>query len=256
MIIFKAIYNRRWDINGLIIVCSDDIEDWNYELIGTYSDNLEMLNICLRTVFVNPDKKYKLLFGNDLVVKPNAYNEADCGVIDLPNKKILDYCSYKERIISFCLYGKLQKYLKGAIINAKQFKNTYPDSTCYFYVKDDVDTNVLDKIKSFGGEIIHCVNIPDYLFRLTRFLACENIKDYFMCRDVDCRLNERDIVSNKEWLDSPYKFHIVRDHPEHGTKILAGLWGCRDFFVLKNMRIYMMDYLLHAIKNFNVHEKY
>ena len=31
----------------------------------------------------------------------------------------------------------------------------------------------------------------------------------------------------EEWLNSNKKFHIMRDHPDHGTEILGGTWGCK-----------------------------
>ena len=251
MIVFKTKYNRAWDINGLKIACGDDIEDWDYELKGTYEDNLEMLKICLRTVFLNPDKRYKLFFDN-IEVCPNTYDEDKDGVIKVNEREIVKYCVYKERIISFCLYGEKEIYLKGALQNVKQFKNTYPDATCYFYVRNDTNENVIKSLEENGAHIIKCVNMPGYLFRLTRFLACENIDNYFMSRDVDCRLNEREIASNNEWLESDKNFHLVRDHPEHGIEILAGLWGCKTMAKLKSIRFYILEHLLRVIKDYNV----
>ena len=251
MIVFKTKYTRAWDINGLKIACGSDIEDWDYELIGKYEDNLEMLKICLRTVFVNPDKRYKLYF-DDVEVVPNTYDEEKDGIIHVNERKIAKYCDYKESIISFCLYGEKEIYLKGALENLKQYNETYPNSTCYFYVRDDVDYDILEELEKGGARVVKCVDMPGYLFRLTRFLACENIQNYFMSRDVDCRLNLRDKVSNQEWLDSDKKFHLVRDHPEHGIEILAGLWGCKSYDKLNNIRFYMLEHLLKTIKDYNV----
>ena len=30
----------------------------DYEIKGTYKEGLDLLKICIRTIFVNPDKKY------------------------------------------------------------------------------------------------------------------------------------------------------------------------------------------------------
>jgi len=241
MIVFKTKYNRAWEINGLEIACGD-IENWDYELKGEYEDNLEMLKICLRTVFVNPDKRYKLIF-NKVEVYPNTYDKEKDGIINVNEREIVKYCDYKERIISFCLYGKKEIYLKGAV---------YPKATCYFYVRKDTDEKTITTLEENGGKVIKCVELPGHLFRLTRFLASENIDDYFMSRDVDCRLNEREIASNNEWLESDKTFHLIRDHPEHGIEILAGLWGCKTMSKLKNIRFYILEHLLKRIKDYNV----
>lgn len=31
----------------------------------------------------------------------------------------------------------------------------------------------------------------------------------------------------EQWLASNKTFHVMRDHPQHDTKILAGMWGAR-----------------------------
>jgi hypothetical protein len=31
----------------------------------------------------------------------------------------------------------------------------------------------------------------------------------------------------EQWLISGKGFHIMRDHPWHGSKMLGGMWGCR-----------------------------
>jgi hypothetical protein len=35
------------------------------------------------------------------------------------------------------------------------------------------------------------------------------------------------VAAVNEWLNSSLPFHIMRDHPDHGTYILGGMWGAR-----------------------------
>ena len=52
--------------------------------------------------------------------------------------------------------------------------------------------------------------------------------DIFFSRDLDSRINDRELAAVNEWLDSEKPFHIIRDHIDHGhVPILAGLWGTR-----------------------------
>jgi hypothetical protein len=46
-------------------------------------------------------------------------------------------------------------------------------------------------------------------------------------RDVDSRLLQREKAAVDEWINSNYKFHIMRDHLYHNTVILGGMWGVK-----------------------------
>ena len=49
-----------------------------------------------------------------------------------------------------------------------------------------------------------------------------------MSRDLDRKLSTREYGAVRDWLDNTEEpFHIMRDHPLHGTEILAGMWGAR-----------------------------
>ena len=61
----------------------------------------------------------------------------------------------------------------------------------------------------------------------------------FLVRDLDSRMTSREAAAVLEWIDSEKPFHAMRDHPQHGTEILGGLWGAKKGLI-KNMR-YLMD---------------
>jgi hypothetical protein len=49
--------------------------------------------------------------------------------------------------------------------------------------------------------------------------------DYFVSRDLDSRLNVREVAAVREWLEAARPFHFMRDHPHHTPTILGGAWG-------------------------------
>ena len=51
--------------------------------------------------------------------------------------------------------------------------------------------------------------------------------DLILSRDLDSRFSDREQEAVRDWLNSNKKFHIMRDHPDHGTEILGGTWGCK-----------------------------
>ena len=58
--------------------------------------------------------------------------------------------------------------------------------------------------------------------------------DLYVSRDLDSRLNERELAAVQEWLDSSKEFHFMRDHPQHNTEILGGVWGCKMTETVRN----------------------
>lgn len=47
--------------------------------------------------------------------------------------------------------------------------------------------------------------------------------DMFLSRDVDSIIWPREVYAVREWLDSNFTFHLMRDHTAHGAIILAGI---------------------------------
>ena len=48
-------------------------------------------------------------------------------------------------------------------------------------------------------------------------------------RDLDSRLTGREAAAVTQWLADPQQlpFHVMRDNPQHGAVIPAGMWGAR-----------------------------
>ena len=50
--------------------------------------------------------------------------------------------------------------------------------------------------------------------------------DVFVSRDLDSRLNAREISAVKEWREhSDLSIHSMRDHPYHSIELLGASWG-------------------------------
>jgi len=61
--------------------------------------------------------------------------------------------------------------------------------------------------------------------------------EIMLCRDVDTRILEREVIATKEWIESGKTFHIMRDHPYHkGWPIFAGLFGTRKIKSLESWK--------------------
>jgi hypothetical protein len=139
-----------------------------------------------------------------------------------------------KQVISYSLYGQQMKFLVGAIKNAQLAQRFFPDFTVRFYVGNSVPTWCRSTLELFPNvEIIPVDEAENSLARLWRFRAIFDPKvDVVLSRDADARLGIREAMAHQEFLDSPYDFHIIRDHPTgHGYLISAGMFACKT----KNM---------------------
>ncbi|KAL0480525.1 hypothetical protein AKO1_002329 [Acrasis kona] len=135
----------------------------------------------------------------------------------------------ERRVISFGLYGTNPKYTVGAVRNVQIAKYIYPDWVCRFYVDLTVPPEIIDALKKEGAQII--VVESDIKGKIAgmfwRFLVADDRSvDRYIVRDTDSRLSLRESTAVNEWIKSGENFHIMKDHPYHGShKILGGLWG-------------------------------
>lgn len=146
-----------------------------------------------------------------------------------------------KKIISFSLWGKKPVYIQGALRNAELTKSVFPGWISRFYTGIDVDKSVSRLLKDSGAEVVD-KPFADWRGMFWRFEpASEEGVDIMICRDCDSRLSLRDKAAVDEWLVSGNQFHIIRDHPQHCTTILGGLWGCRNN-ILKDIKLYMNNW--------------
>lgn len=134
-------------------------------------------------------------------------------------------------VISFSLYGNNPIYTIGAIKNAELAKIHFPDWMVRIYHDDTVSSDILQRLKEFNNvqlaEMTYEPNKGGFLRSIWRFLTLfDKDVNYFISRDCDSRISERDKIAVDEWIASGKDYHIVRDHPHgHGWVINAGMWG-------------------------------
>lgn len=138
-----------------------------------------------------------------------------------------------KKIISFSLWGDNPRYTLGAIQNAYLAKIYYYDWICRFYINENVDKMIIDKIKRQNNtevEIFH--GQPNWSSTLFRFLPASDPQvSIFISRDTDSRLSKRERSAVFDWEMSDRICHIMRDHPYHARPIMAGMWGLKNPFI-------------------------
>lgn len=135
----------------------------------------------------------------------------------------------RKKVIAFSLWGANPKYTTGAIKNADLAPTVYPDWICRFYVDQTVPSEVVDNLKARSHvEVIQLGGDRGWKMSFVRFFpAADPDVEVLICRDADSRLNLREKAAVESWLQSPQKYHIMRDHPRHNVPMLAGMWGVK-----------------------------
>lgn len=130
----------------------------------------------------------------------------------------------KKKIISFSVWGNDPKYSVGALKNADLQEEIYPEWTCRFYVEKDHP--VIKDLKNFNCEIIE-KDLENCWGLFWRFEAAfDSTIERCIVRDCDSRINIREADAVKEWENSGYKVHSMKDHFYHRNyHFLAGMWG-------------------------------
>ena len=148
-----------------------------------------------------------------------------------------------KKIIAFSLWGNNPKYTIGAIKNANLTNEIYNGWISRFYCGKSVPEDILNQLKSiYNCEVIIMDEEGDWSGMFWRFLpASESDIEVMLSRDCDSRLNLREKVAVDEWMKSYKTFHIMRDHPWHGTQILGGMWGVK-YPKLKRMKEMIEEY--------------
>ena len=133
-----------------------------------------------------------------------------------------------KKIISFSLYGDKKIYLHGALRNAELASFFYPGWISRFYVGPSVPKSIVQDLKSLNSEVLLIDRPENNLSSFWRFFAfADDDVDIVLVRDTDSRFSQREVSAVSAWLETGSTFHIMRDHPFHSAKIMAGMWGAR-----------------------------
>jgi len=148
------------------------------------------------------------------------------------------------KVISMSLYGKDPRYTWGVIRNAQLIPVYLPEWTLRVYVAADtapseltVPPRIVHKLRLLGAEIATVPAGNSMAPRNWRLLAASDQHlDYFLVRDADARLSEREAAAVRDWVSAAEKnassyavVHCIRDHPKHApTKRSSTVSGVDD----------------------------
>ena len=150
-----------------------------------------------------------------------------------------------QNVISFSLWGKAPVYAYGAMINLLLSRTIYPGWTCRFYVAADVPRPCIAYLRDNGADLRNIEDEYPSVGPIQRFLVMnDRTVGRFLVRDCDARLSAEEAGHVREWIDSGYPFHVMRDEVLHNDLMLAGLWAGRTdcgIDIVDLMRRYFTD---------------
>ena len=154
------------------------------------------------------------------------------------------------KVISFSLWGKSQMYNLGAIVNADMAEKHWPDWICRYYVDESTPKPIIEELNDRDNtQVIQMNANVGFHGTFWRFFAASDPSvDVMLSRDTDSRIDGRDKAAVDDWLTSDKKFHIIRDHCQHGWLICAGTWGVRGD-LLRDMKDLVEEYLKNDHNN-------
>jgi len=133
-----------------------------------------------------------------------------------------------KKVISMSLCGDKPVYIVNAIVNSYIYRHIYPGWILRFYVDEKVPKNVIDTLIMNGCEIEYITgmnHLNDMQFIRFKVMYEKDV-DYFVIRDADSLLGDKDYQATMEWIASGKTMHIMHDSPRHdGCMVLAGMWG-------------------------------
>jgi hypothetical protein len=133
------------------------------------------------------------------------------------------------KVFSFCLYGppNPRYYPIPMTQNVELIQKHFPKWKVYLYVSPDVDSEFIQQISKFSNVVLKPTGKLGTINRLERLFAIDEPEvDTMFVRDADSRVHWKDRWAINDFLSKPHFLaHVIRDHKEHGVKLLAGLWG-------------------------------
>jgi hypothetical protein len=140
-------------------------------------------------------------------------------------------------VVSFSLFGENPKYTIGMLKNIELVHFIYPGWKCFIFTDYSSDDHMLRQYRKCKDVTIISVRGIEIPGTLWRFLPSQVDKriSRFIVRDADSRINVRESLAVAEWVTAGTTMHIMRDHPHHTARVMAGMWGMKndsDFDIL------------------------
>ena len=134
-----------------------------------------------------------------------------------------------------------REYFKGIAENVKLVKELYGEDwtvRLYYRVQDDNSpmlSQICDLACSQPTLDICDANFNPRLGNATilypliwRFLPVIDLQvDFYLSRDLDSRVSQREVSAVTEFLKSDKDIHVMRDHPAHSAFMMGGTWGAK-----------------------------
>ena len=150
------------------------------------------------------------------------------------------------KVISYSLWGTKALYLHGALVNARQVQEHFPGWEMRVYHDSSVPWETLESLRKFEHVKLVQVNDDSYgMFWRFRPLFEPDL-EAVLVRDLDSRITWRDVRCVKEWLESPFRLSVIRDHEEHyKVPIVGGLFGLKGGPLPESLLYTMTNYSMH-----------
>lgn len=133
------------------------------------------------------------------------------------------------RVFSFCLYGPPNpRYYPIPIVqNIQLIATHYSGWKVYLYVSPDVDPRFLEQVAAYPNVVLKHTGKLGTINRLERLFAVDEPEvETMFVRDADSRVHWKDRWAINDFLSKPqFVAHAIRDHKDHGARLLAGMWG-------------------------------
>ena len=149
---------------------------------------------------------------------------------EIPITEFSDLYKGLRIVVSFSLYGNVEKYINGLSKNCKIINDEYPDFWIYVYIGNDVDKNkfIENKFNIFKNLVFIETGKSGHEVMSHRFFAIDRPEvGVAFSRDLDSYINFRDKYCINQFIKSDKHFQIIRDNRYHGTEILGGMWGIK-----------------------------
>jgi hypothetical protein len=143
------------------------------------------------------------------------------------------------KIISMSLYTNEPRFTWGAIRNAQLIAVFFPGWKLRVYIPaaassagQQLPRKIINRLHSLGAQVIE---IDDNRTALSPewwsyLVADDPSVEYFLVRQPDARLSDRDASAVLQWINNSSKtaVHCIRDHASHlAQPVTDGLWGAR-----------------------------
>jgi hypothetical protein len=105
----------------------------------------------------------------------------------------------------------------------------FPEWKVYLYTSPDVDAEFLQQVVQYSNVLLRPTGKFGIVNMVERFFAIDEPDvEIMFVRDADSHVHWKDRWAIRSFLSKPHFLaHAIRDHPEHTSSLMGGLWGIR-----------------------------